>query len=143
MKHFIIFTLLLLSAAGCSQRVKVHGTVTFPDGEPVAFGQVCFVSPAFTFTGKLDANGHYAAGDTRDGAGIPVGEYQVYLANTALIKKIGAKDGTENYTLDETERVDDKFTSPQTSGFVFSSIRGGNKTFDFTVERPKEAGSGQ
>ncbi|MDR3234768.1 MAG: hypothetical protein LBT46_14095 [Planctomycetaceae bacterium] len=142
MKHFIIFTLLLF-AAGCSQKVKVHGTVTFSDGEPVGFGQVCFTSPAFTFTGKLDKKGHYAAGDTKDGAGIPLGEYQVHLANTVLIKKIGAGDGTDNYTLDETERVDEQFTSPQTSGFVFSATRGGKKTFDFTVERPKEVEGGK
>ena len=149
MKHNFYFLLLFLLLAGCSRNIKVTGHVVFDDGEPVSFGSVVFETPKDSFTGKLDQQGRYAIGDTKDGTGIPPGDYTVWLSGTALQRVSAAKGnsedgGSEGFESEETPRVHSKHTSPHSpDALKFSATPGGSKTFDFTVERPSNRTASQ
>ena len=140
-----LFFLLLLILAGCSQNIKITGKVQFDDGEPVSFGAVVFETSKNSFTGKLDQQGHYAVGDTGDGAGIPPGDYTVWLSGTALQRVSAAKgnkgDGeNEGFESEETPRVHPKHTSPQSPDALKFTVKSdGGKTFNFIVQRPPAA----
>jgi hypothetical protein len=135
--------LLLCILSGCSNNIKITGQVKFDDGEPVKFGYVVFETSENSFTGTLDEQGRYAVGVSKDGTGIPSGEYTIWLAGTAMVKytvtKTNKNDEGDNETFDsdETPRVHPKHTSPYSADALkFEVKRGGSKTFDFTVERP-------
>ncbi|MDR1491195.1 MAG: hypothetical protein LBT05_00490 [Planctomycetaceae bacterium] len=135
--YFISLILLLILSVGCSKNVKITGHVTFADnGEPVNFGAVCFETAENTFYGTLDQNGFYAVGDTHDGAGIPPGNYQVWLSGTVLTEDIPSKGNDGLFNTKETVRVHPKYTLPNPDGLKFEVKRNGAKTFDFTAERP-------
>ena len=69
--------LVCLVASGCSQYVKVSGTVTYSDtGEPVQFGSVLFENEQEGGRGTIE-NGKYSVGRIKDGDGIPPGTYTI------------------------------------------------------------------
>jgi hypothetical protein len=143
MKRYLLFgfIVLLFGISGCSNKIKISGTVTFPDGEPVNFGQVCFDGNGKTYYGYLDEKGRYSPGELKDGDGIPYGTYKVWLAGTVLSEEILVGKGEEaessGYTKD-TYRVAEKYTFPQTTDVIFEVKHDGSKKFDFTVERPNK-----
>ena len=66
-----------LFVVGCSQYVKVSGTVTYSDtGEPVKFGSVLFDSEKESGRGTIK-DGKYSVGRIEDGDGISPGTYTV------------------------------------------------------------------
>ncbi|MDR2707039.1 MAG: hypothetical protein LBC02_14800 [Planctomycetaceae bacterium] len=139
MKKLILLvftTFLFMVICGCSDKIKISGNVTFTDGEPVGFGSVVFESPKESFSGQLDPNGHYAIGINNDGKGIPAGTYKIWLSGTALQEEIPQKGDGEAFDTKTTVRVASKYTNPDSTDLVFEVVRNGNKTFDFTVERP-------
>jgi hypothetical protein len=121
---------------GCSNKVKISGTVTFSDGEPVNFGCVCFDNNGKTYYGYLDNKGHYSPGELKDGDGVPCGNYKIWLSGTVLSEEILDKEGESTGKSYDTFRVTEKYTSPKTTDLKFEVKHGGSKTFDFTVERP-------
>jgi hypothetical protein len=133
----LIYILLILSVSiGCSKNIKVTGHVTFTDGEPVNFGSVCFETSENTYSARLDKNGYYSIGDTKDGAGIPEGAYRIWLSGTVLTEDIPNKNNDGYFEVKETMRVHPKYTLPNHDSLKFEVKRGGKTTFDFTVERP-------
>ena len=66
---------------GCWQprQVKVSGRVTFADGTPLTYGQVCFSDGYYLGRGDLDENGEYELRIFRKNDGIPPGVYQAYI----------------------------------------------------------------
>jgi hypothetical protein len=130
--------LVTLLSVGCTGRVKVSGYVKFSDGEPLNFGEVCFTEGEKTFFGRIQENGYYAPGEFQDGDGIPPGKYQVWLARTVLAEPILNRNGEESDEVKQTERVDKKYTTAETTELTFEVKRGGSKKFDFTVERPRK-----
>ncbi|MDR1963054.1 MAG: hypothetical protein LBQ50_04700 [Planctomycetaceae bacterium] len=137
---FCIMFLILLNT-GCSNKVKIYGTVTFPDGEPVNFGSVCFEGNGKTISGYLNEKGDYFPGELEDGDGIPFGVYKVWLSGTVLSEEIFNKRGEATGKNQYTVRVAEKYTLPATTDLTFEVKRGGSKRFDFTVERPSKTGS--
>ncbi|MDR0870250.1 MAG: carboxypeptidase-like regulatory domain-containing protein [Planctomycetaceae bacterium] len=142
----VCFTLILFT--GCSGNVKITGQVKFDDGEPVSFGQVCFSDARSSFYSSLNKEGRYSLGVTSDGAGIPPGEYTVWLAGTVEVKQILVKskkkkvdseeesaDEPEYIDGDEIQRVAQQYTLPDNSPLKFTVKSDGPKTFDFVVER--------
>ncbi|MDR2345726.1 MAG: hypothetical protein LBE18_06635, partial [Planctomycetaceae bacterium] len=145
MKRSILFINILLFCAlsGCSDYIRITGQVKFVDGEPVNFGYVVFETSKNSFTGALDEKGHYSIGVDKDGTGIPPDKYTVWLAGTAVVKYTITKNNKnetnndEVFDSDETPRVHSKYTSPHSADALkFEVKRGGEKTFNFTVERP-------
>ncbi|MDR2171851.1 MAG: hypothetical protein LBP59_17035 [Planctomycetaceae bacterium] len=139
---FLLF-LQLLIFVGCSSNVSLKGRVTFSDDDsPVSAGTVCFVKDSFQASGKLDANGNYVVGSLKATDGLPVGSYNVYIADAK--KQTGTKkvkqleiDGTTK-EVDEPVYgmlVDSKFCDPKTSGLTIEVK--GSTSFDFKVDRFK------
>ncbi|MDR0610663.1 MAG: carboxypeptidase-like regulatory domain-containing protein [Planctomycetaceae bacterium] len=133
----LIFTaFLFMSVCGCSDKIKISGNVTFTDGEPVGFGSVVFESPKESFSGRLDPNGHYTIGVNNDSKGVPAGTYKVWLSGTTLLEEIPQKGNSEVFDTQTTVRVASKYTNPNSTDLTVEAVHNGNKTFDFTVERP-------
>ncbi|MDR2171490.1 MAG: hypothetical protein LBP59_15215 [Planctomycetaceae bacterium] len=134
-KIFIIVVLFqLFLSVGCSQNVKVTGNVTFTDGEPVKFGSVVFETPKNSYSARLNQDGFYSIGDTKDGAGIPEGDYKIWLAGTDEITETGSDENIETTT---KPRVNSKYTNADKSGLKLEVKRGAKQKFDFKVERPE------
>jgi len=135
----IVVTMVLFT--GCSDVIKVHGTVTFPDGTPVTHGCVTFEDGHELALGMLDKSGHYRLGRLKDGDGIKPGVYSVWLTGTNITEAVKSDNPQLVGTLaavssTTTPTVHKKFTSKSTSNLTFEAKPGGTKVFDFVVEKP-------
>ncbi|HBT75500.1 MAG TPA: hypothetical protein DEB39_00930 [Planctomycetaceae bacterium] len=133
----LCFTLVAFCTAtaftGCGD-CKVTGVVTFADGTPLETGTVCFENEKANFVGygMIGKGGRYNLGKTKDGDGIPSGDYSVYVQGAAEIVGRDAGGSAIYKSL-----VADKFASP-----VLSEIKctvNGKTAFDFQVARPKNS----
>ncbi len=128
MKYFTLLILLFL--VGCGGQVGVTGKVTFKeDGKPLTKGTVVFQKPLFMASGTLNENGEYTLAAYKPGDGTQKGEYIVTITGA---EEPSAKDGEP-----PTPLIDEKFTSPETSGLKCTV--NGATTFDITVTRPLAA----
>ena len=119
---------------GCSQNVKVSGTVTYSDtGEPVKFGTVVFNGEGLVGRGAIN-NGKYSVGRINDGDGIPRGTYTIssdspYIPEPPKIAMLGM-DGKPVQTNTQSHERELFYTKePQTIEIKKSM------TYNFTVER--------
>ncbi|MDR0870253.1 MAG: hypothetical protein LBN39_05610 [Planctomycetaceae bacterium] len=110
-----------------------------------------FDSPTHSFPGYLDEQGGYAVGESEDGAGVPPGDYTVWLAGTAIVKEAvpkkkqktpktaidenGVEEQLEYPDTFEIPQVSQQYTLPDTSPLKFAVKSDGPKTFDIVVER--------
>ena len=144
MKQWLVFLggiAAMLLVTGCSDVIKVHGTVTYPDGTPVTHGCVTFECGHELALGMLDKSGHYRLGRFKDGDGIKPGEYSVWLTGTNITETKVDTSGGGLYraaSSTTTATVHKKFTSKSTSNLTFDAKPGGSKTFDFVVEKPEQ-----
>jgi hypothetical protein len=129
--------LMCLCAFGCSNNVKVTGTVTYSDnGDPVKSGTIFFTGE--TELGRATiTNGKYSIGRINDGDGIPRGTYTV--ASDALFvpapraETVMSLDGTplQVSTGDQsTQEREVYYTKEPQTIEVKKSM-----TYDFQVER--------
>lgn len=120
--------------AGCSNNLKLVGTVTYSDGTPVTTGMVNFDSGKETFMGKIDQQGHYSP-SIQGGRGIPPGNYRVWLSGTTVVPNIEGPNNTvhQGKPVDSVAR---KYCNPDTSGLLFESQNGNSNRFDIVVEKP-------
>ena len=136
----------VICAAGCSNKVKVSGKVTFPDGSPLTVGKVAFETESFVATGTLKEDGTYVLGTDSERDGIPPGVYKVYVAGA--MQQIGTQDmniptasasgGQERTTMAMpmfVPAVAPKYTKADTSGITCEVKK--SRTFDFEVEPPQ------
>ena len=126
--------LMCLFTTGCSQNVKVKGTVTYSDtGEPVKFGTVICNGEKEVGRGAIK-DGKYSVGLINDGDGIPRGKYTIssdspYLPDPPQIAMMGM-DGSPIQANTPTQEREIYYTKePQTLEIKKSM------TYDFTVER--------
>ena len=141
MKHLSIsLTLLLcvLLVAGCGGNVRVTGTVTFPDGEPLTTGQVVFENEKISAIGRLSEDGTYTLGTNVEGNGIPRGQYRVFITGAVTYgEPPPPTPGAHSAMLPPSiPLIDRSFRSAETSGLVADVT--GRMTFDITVTRPGE-----
>ena len=136
MKLTLVFFVVFLGVVtGCSNKVKVSGTVTFDDGTPLTEGSVCFRDETNTFHGKIDKNGHYSPGGLKEGEGIPYGKYEVWISGTDRSEPLPSKNGMPASEFKIITTVASKYTSPNPNGLTYEAKKGGNRKFDIVVER--------
>ena len=136
---FFFIIVFLGVSVGCSNYLKVSGTVTFDDGEPLTVGSVCFRSESNTFHGKIDKNGYYSPGGLKEGEGIPYGNYEVWISGTDWSEPIPTRDGSEPSNFKIFSTVASKYTSPNPNGLTFEAKKGGPRKFDIVVERAPDS----
>jgi len=123
-----------LFTTGCSQKVKVSGTVTYSDtGEPVKFGTVIFNGENLVGRGAIN-NGRYSVGLIKDGDGIPRGTYTIssdspYIPEPPGMAMIGM-DGKPVQTNTQSHERELFYTREPKTLEIKKSM-----TYDFTVER--------
>jgi hypothetical protein len=123
----------VLATVGCqsSDRVIVSGRITRRDGSPVVGSRVTFRSPS---TGKwasgvTDGDGRYELGTTREGEGIPPGEYVVAVA-----------ENRGDWDRPKPRTIQGKYENLQTSGLSCTVDASGRAKFDFELEAPNAHG---
>jgi hypothetical protein len=133
---------VIVLTAGCGDP-KVTGKVTFPDGSPLAQGQVMFEKEGFVASGTIQKDGTYSAGKEKDGDGLPPGVYQVYLSGTAMYdsSEFGAGENAvigsvpQFRTPTPIEVIAIKYMAPGTSGLTVEVK--GKTVYDIKVEPPQ------
>lgn len=126
--------------AGCWQprQVKVTGRVTFSDGTPLTYGQVCFSDGYYLGRGDLDENGEYELRIFRKNDGIPPGVYQAYITCAIRLEGDDSRTGRFNQGLAKLVMlIDRQYTTERTSDWV-CEVDKKHKRFDFTVYPPGE-----
>lgn len=133
--------MLFVVLAGCSDKVKLGGKISFPDGEPLTVGTVIFSNPEYLARSSIAADGSYDVGSLKENDGLPPGKYRVYI--TGAIKTTGKRPvtfaleggGTKEAEEDILElMIDPKYTHRDTTPLTVE-IPGIN-VYNFTVERP-------
>ena len=127
--------LVLLCAVGCGGgNVPMGGTVTFSDnGEPVTVGTVFFTTDTFEAYGPLQSDGTYKIGSVKEADGLPPGKYKVYIRDAHEYQRVGEGD---NVVDNVVPLIAPKYASPTTSDLEVE-VTSSQRTFDFTVDRPK------
>lgn len=121
-KLFGILTLSLGFAAGCGGPPKtylVHGTVVFPDGQPLTRGTVEFEAlnqnKPITASGEIAKDGTFQLGTFAPNDGAIAGEHRV-----AVISDYQIGTGVERPGELPPPQLDPKFASFKTSGLKFT-----------------------
>jgi len=79
---FLLYTVLVLTTIGCSDKVIIRGKVTFSDDQsPLTVGQVVFQTDTLQARGTLKPDGTYILGTLSEKDGIPKGTYNVTITN--------------------------------------------------------------
>lgn len=142
----LVMVAVILCAVGCSEKVKVSGKVTFPDGSPLTVGKVTFETATFVASGTLREDGTYALGTLSERDGIPPGLYKVYVAgamrqmgtqqvNVPTASGNGGQEMASKSMPIVVPAVAPKFTKADTSGITCEVKK--SMTFDFRVEPPQ------
>jgi hypothetical protein len=115
-RHTVLTTLVLLSMlGGCGDGMKtypVRGTVTLPNGQPLAGGTVSMEAVDQTVSGmaQTDAQGRFAMSTLEVGDGLPPGNYR------ALVQPPGSLDPDQPAPMP----FNPKYTRYETSGLEFT-----------------------
>ncbi|MDO4587426.1 MAG: hypothetical protein Q4C95_09030 [Planctomycetia bacterium] len=139
-----IMLLVLVVMSGCSNKCKVSGKVTFPDGTPLKVGMIIFEDGVSQARGNIDENGNYKVSSEGKNDGIKRGTYNVYITqangfDTSGIESVESKEGQTNVSMQVAPLVnfiDSKFESPTTSGLKVEVK--GKTVYDITVYKPGE-----
>ena len=136
---YAVVLLFALLCVGCSNYVKLTGTVSFSDDNaPVEAGMVYFVSQdgKFSATGEIK-NGAFAVSSLKPGDGLPKGTYNVYFAGIEKVVKESRELANGDTTEAETApAIDLKYMSASTSG-ITTNVDGSTKTVDYKLDRAK------
>ncbi len=140
-KRLLCAFLLLTFAstlAGCWQprQVKVSGRVTFADGTPLTYGQVCFFDGYYLGRGDLDENGEYELRIFRKNDGVPPGVYQAYITCAVRLEGDDSRTSKRSQGLAKLVMlIDRQYTMDRTSGWI-CEVDKKHKRFDFVVYPP-------
>jgi hypothetical protein len=135
MKHLFIFTTLLVLVIGCGQGTKITGTVTFEDGSPLQKGAIVFDNGINSYTGIIQSNGTYAAGQTKDSQKIPLGKYKVWFSGTSRMEILYDKNGKATDLNISFPLLLPEFTSYNNTVLEADIQTAGRMTLDFVVKR--------
>ncbi|MDR1963049.1 MAG: hypothetical protein LBQ50_04665 [Planctomycetaceae bacterium] len=130
-----VFLFVPFFVTGCSQNVRVEGTVSFSDGTTIDRGQVIFENDTKTYIGNIRKNGTFSIGVYKDGEGIPKGHYRA--AVTGVFEETPPTSGTKLQLVFPTHLVAGKYRDSKTSGFEFD-IQGKTTGISLVVERTKK-----
>ena len=130
-----------LCFAGCGD-VSVSGKVTLTDGTPVTKGKVYFEDGSFSATGDIQKDGSYRMGTTKDGDGVPPGQYKIAIMG-AFLNEFQDEDKPREQSMGNVvthkpvifqDLVHKKYTSVSTSGLTIDVKK--SMKHDIVVEPP-------
>ncbi|MDR2440246.1 MAG: hypothetical protein LBE12_12880 [Planctomycetaceae bacterium] len=131
----ILLLLFLVLFNGCySGNVKVHGTVSFPDGQPLTKGTVVFQSEKHVAKGILDNSGKFVLGSVRIADGIPLGTYKVFITFASVPDKNFIPPPSEPDAMNYISLIADQYISVEKTPLTCEITRSGAQ--HFIVEPP-------
>ena len=148
MTHYqnITFCLLLaICAVGCSNKIKVHGTVVFEDDQsPLTVGTVLLQHDTYSAKGQIQADGSFQISSIKNNDGVPPGVYRVAITGAMKwpeaavdMNDIPVEERVQtgrNVSMDPTPLIHPKYMSAQTSGITYDTSK--DKVLNINVERP-------
>lgn len=138
MKHspyLLVFLLVLVFFAGCSKKIKVHGSVRFSDGVPLTEGTVFLSDGLLMYHGEIAPDGSFRLGEIREGDGMPPGRYSAWVAANKEEYETDAQGKPTGKRI-KTNLIDPKYTNRKTSGLTFEIMPGKRNAIEITVEKP-------
>jgi len=117
---------LLACCVGCGQSgsragYSVGGSIAFPDGTPVNYGEVTLTSRSFTGSGSIMGGSYGISGR------VPAGTYRVSVQLAETPDTAGSAT--------QQRLIDPKFNNPETSGLTVEVRE--RTTFNITVTAPQ------
>jgi len=108
---------LICCVVGCEVRTPVSGKVTFPDGAPLAFGEVRGYGEGSHVRANIGEDGSFELYEVKPGDGVPAGKtYEITIVNTEDREVVEVKPGMAVSAPPRLiERVNPKFSQPATS----------------------------
>ena len=125
----------IIFAAGCSDHIKLTGTVVFDDGTVVPTGIVYFDSDKdkIRSLGPIMPDGTFTVSTSGDADGLPKG--QTFKVSVVAEETKEILDASGEYIgTQRTPLIDPKYGNPATSGLTFTSD-GKVKNFKITVNK--------
>lgn len=123
--YFVL--VMIVVAAGCSDKVKVTGKVIFEDDKsPVSLGAIAFETDTFRGTGIIKKDGTYSIGTETNTDGVPSGKYKVTII---------AYEKSDNPRIPPKHAVSLLYSKRSTTPLEIE-VGKKNMTQDFEVKRP-------
>jgi len=135
MKHLFLTIIVtgLVCALGCGKDATVKGKVTFPDGTPLAVGEVIFQTETRMASGRIQSDGSYKLSGATEKDGVPPGHYGVRVVGAYDSSNTPPGAGPDE-ALPPIPLIDEKFEKMETSGLT-CDVKG-TTIFDITVTKP-------
>ena len=130
MKKLIYTLFILLLLTGCSDKIKLGGKVTFPDGEPLGVGMIFFSKDDYLARANLKPDGTYDVGSLGEKDGLPPGTYKVHISGALEV----ITDPKNPEQEDWRSLIAMQFTSLETTPLTVTVP--GEKVYNIVVERP-------
>ncbi|MDR1270597.1 MAG: carboxypeptidase-like regulatory domain-containing protein [Planctomycetaceae bacterium] len=131
---YLLLPFLVLLNGCYSGNVKVHGTVLFPDGQPLTKGIVVFQSETHVAKGTLDNSGKFVLSSVSIADGIPPGIYKVFITLASIPDKNFVPPPNEPDAMNYISLIADQYTSAEKTPLTCEIIKSGTQRF--TVEPP-------
>ena len=133
----LLILVAVLVFTGCSNKIKIKGTVTFEDGSPLEQGQIMLESDKNRVSGKIHKDGSFTLGELKDGDGVPEGNYDVWITGTFVYPEV--TDSTDRTVTQrygsEKNLIPRNYNLRSQSGLTFKVEKGGSKSLDIQVPR--------
>ncbi|MDR1962501.1 MAG: carboxypeptidase-like regulatory domain-containing protein [Planctomycetaceae bacterium] len=135
--------ILLLTLTGCSDKIKLSGKVTYPDGEPLKTGTIMFSKPDFLARAHIKADGSYDVGSLSAKDGLPPGKYKVFITGAIESVSVTEKPSVpQKNTMGEQEQEKESFKALIAAQYAAEETTPleieipGKNVYNITVERP-------
>lgn len=152
-QNILLCILIAFVVAGCSNKVKVHGTVLFEDdGSPLTIGVVLLQNDTYSAKGQIQADGSFQISSVKKNDGVPPGVYSVAIIGAVKppdsVEVPPGMDAMESAAFIAAERkrlnvsdtpiplIPSKYMNPKDSGIVFDTSK--EKVLNIKVERPSK-----
>jgi len=142
LKFSLLLLLTLVLCVGCSDKVKVSGRITFPDGSPLTTGTVNFSNNTTMARGSVDEKGYYVVSSEGKRDGLKPGSYEVCITQAIGFEAPSENSGQEvagtptAHLSAPVQLIDKKFEDTNTSGLKLDVKK--STKFDITVYKPGE-----
>ena len=137
MSHYrIAFNLLCaVLVVGCSNSIKVSGTVVFDDDQsPLTVGTVLLQSNTHVAKGQIDSAGHFRISSVNNDDGVPPDVYRVAVLGAVKMLERGINESTGMpVSREPILLIQSKYMDPKTSGITFDTSK--DKVLNIVVER--------
>ncbi|MDR1958648.1 MAG: hypothetical protein LBQ54_06350 [Planctomycetaceae bacterium] len=141
LRLFVIF-LGMTVFPGCGSNIPLSGKIIYEDGTPLKTGMLNFASETTLSRAKIQPDGSYVVGTSKEKDGLPEGKYKVYI--TGAEEAVEPKNAPVKYDSMGTpvtvmgryrQLVNRKYLTADKTPLV-CDVPAPKNRFDITIEKP-------